>query len=315
MPPMPEEIISHTEYLNMAVAIAGVDVAELVLPEDHTVQARSMRLHYLDWGGPGKETILFLHGAHLTAHTWDLVCLALRPRFRCIALDARGHGDSDWAPEGDYSLDAHVGDVTALVRALELNDFFLVGHSMGGGTAVGYAGQNSRRLKALATVDTGPRYIEDSAPRTGHQRMQAFVEGPAELPSIEHFVERAIEFNPKRDRRLLRRSLLYNLRQMPDGTWTWKYDRAGLRQRNGAMAERQAKLRELVTHIQCPTLVLRGGRSDIFSDEDAERFAAALPNGRWRRVEDAGHTIQGDNPRGLVAELKPFLDEVLSNKE
>ena len=89
--------------------------------------------------------------------------------------------------------------------------------------------------------------------------------------------------------------------------------------RAGAFDEQEAALRpafeRLGRRVECPTLVLRGGRSDIFSDEDAERFAEALPDGRWRRVEDAGHTIQGDNPRGLVAELKPFLDQVLSKEE
>ncbi|MBV8087912.1 MAG: alpha/beta hydrolase [Chloroflexi bacterium] len=304
---MPEETLTQNDFLEMAAQVAGIEIPELVSPEDHFLHSGELRLHYLDWGGSGKDTIVFLHGAHLTAHTWDLVCLALRPDYRCVALDARGHGDSDWAP--DYSLDLHVGDVTALVRELGLDRFILVGHSMGGGTAVGYAGGNVEKLQALVCVDTGPRYV-DPGQRDGHRRMQAFVEGPLEMDSVEEFVERAVEFNPARDRRLLRRSLLHNLRQTPQGKWAWKYDRDGLRQRNGGQDERQARLRDAVVRITCPTLVVRGGRSDIFSDEDAEQFVTHLPHGRWQRIENSGHTVQGDNPRGLVEAMRPFLSEV-----
>jgi pimeloyl-ACP methyl ester carboxylesterase len=136
--------------------------------------------------------------------------------------------------------------------------------------------------------------------------------GPAELESVEAFVERALAFNPARDRRLLRRSLLNNLRQLPDGRWTWKYDRSGLLRRDPAiMTTSRFALWGEVPKITVPTLVVRGARSEMFSDADAEKLAAALPDGRWVRIEGAGHTVQGDNPRGLVAELEPFLARAL----
>jgi esterase len=298
------------EHLKQSSKIAGMDLPELVLPSEKYVELGELRLHYLDWAGPGATTIVFLHGAALTAHTWDLVCLALRDRFHCLALDARGHGDSGWPADRAYGIEAHVGDVEGLVQALGLDQFVLVGHSMGGGTALAYAGRNSSRLRALVAVDTGPRPPSAEA-AVGNQRVRDFIAGPAELASVDDFVERAVQFNPLRDRQLLRRSLLHNLRQLPDGRWTWKYDRDGLMARNAVHADARRKvMSEAIPAIECPTLVIRGGVSDHYADEDAEYLVSILPNGRWRRVENAGHTVQGDNPRGLCDALNGFFAEI-----
>jgi pimeloyl-ACP methyl ester carboxylesterase len=197
-----------------------------------------------------------------------------------------------------------------VVEQLGLDQFVLVGHSMGGGTALAYAGRHAARLKAVVIVDTGPAERAGIV-RPGVQRMHDFVNGPAEFETLEDVVERALAFNPARDRRLLRRSLLNNMRRLPNGRWAWKYHREGLGRRSPEhMEARRQMLLGAVPRIGCPTLVLRGGISDMFTDEDAERLAAQLPDGRWRVVPDAGHTIQGDNPRGLLEALEPFLAEV-----
>jgi pimeloyl-ACP methyl ester carboxylesterase len=139
-----------------------------------------------------------------------------------------------------------------------------------------------------------------------------FMAGPAELDSVEDFVDRAVAFNPARDRRLLRRSLLHNLRQQPDGRWTWKYDRSRIlgRDRSKMAASRRA-LWDALPSVTVPTLVVRGARSESLSDAVADEFASSLPDGRWQIVADAGHTIQGDNPRGLLEAVSPFFDEVM----
>jgi len=128
---------------------------------------------------------------------------------------------------------------------------------------------------------------------------------------VEQFVDRALAFNPRRNRELLRRSLLHNLRRMPDGRWMWKYDQ---RHRGKvdpeAYARRRALLWSAVETVACPTLVVRGAQSDVFHDEDAERLAGRLARGRWVKIEGAGHTVQGDNPAGLLVRLREFLAEV-----
>lgn len=275
-------------------------------PRDGTLQGAGLRLHYLDWGGAGSRALLFLHGGGLTAHTWDAVCGALREDHRCVALDLRGHGDSEWSADGAYALDDHAADVAATLEHLGLGRFVLVGMSLGGANALAWAAQHSRRLAGLVLVDVGPETRSE-----GVRKIQAFTSETTPLASVDEFIERALAFNPRRNRELLRRSLLHNLRRMPDGRWMWKYDQ---RHRGtvdpGAYERRRDLLWDAVAKVQCPTLVVRGAQSDVFHDEDAERLAAALARGRWVRVENAGHTVQGDNPAGLLTELRAFLGEL-----
>jgi esterase len=296
----PSEMARH---LREAADLAGLPLPEIVLPIERELLANGLRLHYLDWGTAGRQPILFLHGGSLTARTWDLVCLGLRRDYHCLALNLRGHGDSDWSPEADYSLEAHRGDLEALVDHLGLERFVLVGMSLGGAVSLTYAGKHAGKLAALVLVDVGPETRE-----AGRRQIAEFVSGPRELDSIEQFVERAVAFNPLRRPELLRRSLLHNLRETPDGKWTWKYDP---RRMNSATAEdRDRRRRELwaeVPKITCPALVVRGGNSENFLDEDAEKLAGALPRGSWVRIEGAGHTVQGDQPRALVEALRRFL--------
>lgn len=296
----PAEIKQH---LREAAALAALPLEEVVLPTEGRIAGNGLQLNHLDWGTAGLPPVLFLHGRSLTAHTWDLVCLALRQQYHCLALDLRGHGNSDWSSEIDYSLDAHCSDLEAAVDALGLDRFILVGMSLGGATSLTYAGRHADRLAGLVMVDIGP---ETRTP--GGQRLNNFVTGPREHDSIEDFVERAMAFNPLRRPELLRRSLVHNLRQTPSGKWAWKYDRRV----NGpptdeAREHRRTMLWDAVPCVSCPTLVVRGANSDIFYDEDAEKLAAALPHGSWVRIEGAGHTVQGDQPKALVDALRPFL--------
>jgi esterase len=293
----------HLEHLREAAAVAGLTVPDFMVPDEHHVVLRRMRFRYLDWGTRGKPPMLFLHGGGLTAHTWDLVCLALRADYWCLALDLRGHGDSEWSPEMDYGLEAHRDDIEALVDHLRLDGLVLVGMSLGGLAAIAYAGRHAARLAALVLVDVGPETRLDGA-----RRIAEFLAAPAEFDSVEDAIERALAFNPRRDARLLRRSLLHNLRRLPSGKLTWKHDRRHrARVDPDEWARRRRALWDDVPRITSPTVVVRGERSDVFLDEDAAKLAAALPRGQWVRIENAGHTVQGDNPTALVAELRRFL--------
>jgi pimeloyl-ACP methyl ester carboxylesterase len=250
--------------------------------------------------------MVFLHGGGLNAHPWDLVCLGLRPDRHCFALDQRGHGESEWSPQMDYTTESQVGDLEAFVDHLGLERFVLVGMSLGGANALAWAGRHSQRLAGLVLVDVGP---ETRA--AGAQKIRAFTADTKPFESLDEVIERAMAFNPRRDRDLLRLSLRHNLRQTPKGQWMWKYDQ---RHRStvdpGAAERRRTLLWGAVSNVKCPTLVVRGAQSDVFHDEDAERLAGALTRGRWVRVEGAGHTVQGDNPAGLLTELRAFLGEL-----
>lgn len=301
------EPTEELEHLALAAQISGLNV-EIVLPQRREVAMSRMRLHYLDWGTLGRRPIVFLHGAALNAHTWDVVCLTLRQQYHCHAVDQRGHGESAWAEDGDYSGDAHRGDIEALVDHLRLDQFVLVGHSMGGFNAYNYAFHHSHRLAALVMVDAGPSMLIKGA-----RKIVDFVTQTAELDSLEEVIQKAIEFNPRRDPRLLRRSLLHNFRQNPNGKWARKTD---LRMWHSTMnreydRERLKERFRQSARIKCPTLIVRGGLSDVFTNEDGQKLAKDFPNGHYAQVGDAGHTVQGDNPRVMAEVLSEFLEKVL----
>lgn len=297
------EEIAHLRALE---AIAGLAASDVVPPAHRHVVVGAMRLHLVDWGTEGRLPIVFLHGGALTARTWDAVCLALRADYHCIAVDQRGHGDSEWSPACDYDLDAHLRDITLLVNELELEQFVLVGQSLGGINALRYASRHAERMAALVIVDVSPLVRNESRARN---RVVEFMMEPGELNSLEEFVERAVRFNPRRDPGLLRYSLRHNLRRLPGGRWTWKYDRRHLsREWFDAVVERFREVAEELTDIGCPSLIVRGVESDVLSDEDVAALKELLPGARVAAIEDAGHNVQGDNPKGFVDALRPFLN-------
>ncbi len=293
----------YREHLATTAVRAGFSFDGVVLPQDHEVTVGGMRLHYLDWGGKDLPPILFLHGGALTAHTWDLVCLALRGEYRCIALDQRGHGDSDWAEDADYSIGAQLADTKGFADTIGLDKFILVGMSLGAINSLAFAIAHPERLTNLVIIDAGPEMR-----RPGSSRIRDFVNDSEHLVSVEAIIERALKFNPRRDPTILRRSLMHNLRQQADGSWKWKYDRRRFQRldQDSHRAERAA-LADGLARITCPTLVVRGGESDVFHEEDGIRLAQRLPDGKFVTVPRAGHTVQGDNPKDLVAEIRRFL--------
>jgi len=298
---------TEMEHLALAAKISGID-AEIVLPSSCEITTSGMRLHYLDWGTAGRRPMVFLHGAALNAHTWDVVCLSLRQQYHCHALDQRGHGESAWAEDADYSGDAHCGDMEAFVEHLGLDQFVLVGHSMGGFNAFTYAFHHSHRLAALVLVDAGPTMLAKGA-----RRIVEFVTETAELDSLDHVIQKAIEFNPRRDPRLLRHSVLHNFRQNSNGKWARKTDlRMWYGLTNRGQEREQLKERFQQAHrISCPTLIVQGGLSDVFTSEDAQNLSKQFSSGHFSQVGDAGHTVQGDNPRVLTKVLSDFLGRVL----
>ncbi len=294
----------YRNHLKLGAMRAGIDMPEPALPQRGHVTLNGLRFSFLDWGGENLPTMLFLHGGGLNAHTWDLCCASLRSTFRCVALDQRGHGDSDWSPNADYSITSQRQDVKAFVEHLGLDRFVLVGMSMGAINALAYAVASPESLSALVVIDSGP-----DPTQPGSLRIREFVQKGAAYPSIEAAVEHALSFNPKRDPDSLRRSLRQNLRLMPDQTWSRKDD-VRRYESMSVDSNRQARLRlwDGLGEVACPVLIVRGGESDVFLDGDAKKLAAAFPRGRCVTVAGAGHTVQGDNPKALVHEIRTFVN-------
>jgi esterase len=297
----------HRHHLAALARASGLQPGEVVSPDEHDVVADGLRLHYLDWGTPAHTPVVFLHGGGLNAHTWDIVCLAVRRDYRCYAVDLRGHGDSEWSPTLEYGLDAHLRDLEAFVDHLGADRLFLVGHSLGGFLAIRYASLHSQRLAGLVVVDANP-FVRGDEPAVA--RVRDFMLGRATFDSVEEAVDYALTLNPKRDRRLLRSSLEQALRRGPDGRWTWKRDQRHLSPQYFADVATEARaLVADVPAIRCPTLFVRGGDSDACAAKEAAEFMSLVGNGQVVTVEGAGHNVQGDNPAGLLGALRPFLDE------
>ncbi len=291
---------AELNHLSMVAATAGVNL-KAELPTHHHVLLNNRRFHYVEWGNAGSPPLLFLHGGNQSARTWDIVCLALSRKFHCIALDQRGHGDSEWSYEGHYAPEDHCEDIKALVTHLGWDRFGLIGMSMGGMHAITYAAQNRQKLDALVCVDVGP-FVQMNKSK----ELVSFVERNGAPQSFDDFVHAALTHNPRRKEELLRHSLTHTTRRLADGTWTWKADR----RKKLDLIEMQMRLDKLAEdcrHIQCPTLVVRGEKSPTFSREDADRFVALLADGTHVTVPNAGHTIQGDNPKGLIEVLEKFF--------
>ena len=270
-------------------------------PVDRFVEVNGINLHYLEWGNTDRPTILMLHGISQQAHSWDFISLPLSVDYRVIALDQRGHGDSDWSPNGNYSTDIYVGDIEGFVGAMGLENFHLMGHSMGGRNSLAWASGRPGVLKSLTIVDTGPE-----TQRRGQNRIQQFRELPDELDTLDEFASRVMEYTG-RNREQTMGALKYSIRQRQDGKWTWKYDKAMRVSGFRAPTWTPDQLWDGWRKIDCPALVVRGARSDIFADETMVRMAEEHPDCTTVTVENAGHLVQGDNPPDFLAAVRGLL--------
>ena len=261
------------------------------------------RFHYLEWPGQSAQAIVFLHGAGLNAYTWRRVAADLCGVYKCLALDLRGHGDSEWANDLDYAPRSHAADLAAFIVHAQLERPVLVGMSLGGTVALAYVREHATR--ALVIVDTGP-WIDGKA----RAQLLDFFRGPAEFDSLDAFVELARTIHPRRDEADLREGVRNNLRQLPDGTWTWKYDRRPYRHVPDERRDRER--REVwsgVANVLCPVLVVRGSESAVLSASAAQDMAASFRDGRLVEIAGAGHGVHSDQPAALSRAILSFLGE------
>lgn len=281
-------------------AAHGIGFDPRLLPRSRHFRTRDgVALRYLDWPGRG-ATLVLLHGGSLTAHTWDLVALALAGEYRLIALDLRGHGLSDWSER--YSIPNSVRDLEALVAELGVESVHVAGMSLGGSVAAHYAAAPRTRARSLLLVDVGP-WVDFSA--TGN--MREFMGRPIAELSLEELVDRAFAVSTSggpRDKILYR--YLHMTTRLADGSLAWRNDRRRPHDYAHILAKLE-ELPELAKAMDLPVRIVRGGRSRVLSDEKVARFASCFPNGSWIRVEDAGHNVQEDAPRALADALREFL--------
>jgi esterase len=264
---------------------------------------RQMRFHFLEWGQPDAPVIVLLHGGHQSAHSWDLVSLHLAQRYRVLALDQRGHGDSEWARDVTYSNNEMSLDAEAFIGAMGLRRPVLIGHSMGGRNAMLLMRRNQALLHAAVIVDVGPELSEQ-----GRAAIAGFVHVNQEFDDLEHFVRNVRQYDPYRSREHIERTVKYNMLQRADGKFVSKCDsnprRLNIVRGSGPLENITL---EDAAGFDLPVLVVRGANSNILASDAAERFAAALPAGRLVTVPDCGHNVHGQNTKGFIQAVGGFL--------
>lgn len=319
--------LTPTEEFASLVASArdlGVRVPAAVRYCSRNAVVNGLRLHFLEWGDPATPPVLLLHGGNQTAHSWDLVSLALCDRYHIVALDQRGHGDSEWPRDGVADRHAKAEDARRLLEVLGIRQPVIAGHSMGGIVTLTLLAAHPELARKAVIVDVGPEIAA-----TGVRTIGQFITSVHEVGSLEEFVERVAVYDPFRPKEHIRRTVRYNLMQRVDGKLVSKHDhrdrldwqgrQATARQPGGpsslSQAEQEILARvdrpsyEEAARIQCPVLVVRGEHSTVFLPEMAERLVRALPQGRLVEVPRCGHNVHSQNTPGFLEVLEPFLAE------
>lgn len=270
---------------------------------DHFIMVNNLVLHYLEWDGREEPPMLLLHGATGHAHLWDAFAPALADSYRVIALDQRGHGESEWASPPAYRAEDYIADLTEFIDSLGLREVTLIGHSTGALHATIYAGTYPDRVRRLVFIDIEacPQLKWREYLRQGGQRPHR------EFSSLREVVEREFSFPTAPSRHaspeLLERMAAYGTRRLPNGRLTYRYDRSTI-----ALWD-DYDVRPYLPKIPCRVLFVRGAASPVLSRETAQEISRAFPGGALVEVESAGHMVMLDNLPGLAKAVHAFLSE------
>jgi pimeloyl-ACP methyl ester carboxylesterase len=266
------------------------------------VEVNGLRLHYLDYGNEGLPPMLCIHGGGAHGHWFDYVAAGFTSRYHVRALDLRGHGDSDWTEPPDYRFDAYAADVAAFSEKLDLRDFVLIGHSMGGMVSLVHTVQHPGRVRKLVVVDTRTLM---SAERIA--KMRDFGTKPARSYATREELVSRYRLEPAGTQMaapdVLRHIAERSARQQPDGTWRHKFDR-----RVYATFERRDGM-PLWEKVTIPALLVKGALSGRISAEMYEEVKKRAPQVKLAEVPDSDHHVTLDNPSVFIEAVSAFLED------
>lgn len=250
----------------------------------------------LRWADASPELVL-VHGGAQNAHTFDTVALAMqRP---LVAIDLPGHGHSDASPAGSAAFRSHANDLAVALPQVTTPPLPLVGMSLGGLTAIVLAATHPDLVSSLFLIDITPGV---NATKAHH--ITEFVNGPKTFDDFDSLLERTVRFNPTRSVSSLRRGILHNAIQRPDGSWVWRHQQHPSIDAGEPSA---ADLWDLIESIPAPLTLIRGmAPGSVVDDEDEAELRRRRPDATVVHVADAGHSIQGDAPLELAALLERF---------
>ncbi|MEY2462825.1 MAG: hypothetical protein QOH64_963 [Acidimicrobiaceae bacterium] len=265
------------------------------------------------YGDEGAPPVVLLHGGGQTRHAWGTTALVLAEKgWRAYTVDLRGHGDSEWVADGDYSLDGFAKDVVALATGFDQLPA-LVGASLGGiASLTAIAEAPSPIATALVLVDVAPRIEASGVARIG-EFMTEHIDGFA---SLDEVADAVAAYNPHRPRPKDLSGLRKNVRLRDDGRWYWHWDPRFVGGRFGSIDETRSSMTEpgrlmaAARALTIPTLLVRGRMSDLLSEEGARELLELVPHARLVDVAGAGHMVAGDRNDLFNDAVVAFLDEV-----
>jgi pimeloyl-ACP methyl ester carboxylesterase len=298
----PRDMTTTAEFASLRQSAADLGIphgSDVRYVSRHTV-VRSLRFHFLEWGQPDAPPVLLLHGGNQSAHSWDLVSLHLSDRYHVYALDQRGHGDSEWTRDQDYTIQARAQDALDFISQQGLGTPIIFGHSMGGMVTMTMARSAPDLARGVVLVDVGP----ELSPK-GREIIQNFVVRNVEFDDLEEFLDNVVKYDRFRSREHIARTIKYNMLRRVDGKYISKVDHRRIPDASEAPREEfDPKC------MAFPVLLIRGAESDVLEADAAERFVATLPEGRLVTVPAVGHNVHGGNTPGFLEAINPFLDSL-----
>ncbi len=286
-------------------------------PASHTYFSQRLRLHYVDWGNAGKPPLLLVHGGRDHCRNWDWTAASFRDDWHVIAPDLRGHGDSQWSPDGSYTMAGYIYDLAQLIHQQRLAPVTVVAHSLGGAITLRYAGiypETVAKVVAIEGLGPAPEMVAGRGNRGIADRMDAWIREqrglagrlPRRYASVEDAFRRMQEENPHLTADQARHLTEHGVNQNEDGTYSWKFDNYVRTWFPYDM--RGQDIQQLWSRITCPTLLLYGKESrsgDPAADGRARHFSQARVVG----VDGAGHWLHHDRLDVFLETVRKFLNE------
>jgi pimeloyl-ACP methyl ester carboxylesterase len=288
---------------------------ELTGPTSNIFISQRLRLHYVDWGNPDAPPLILQHGGRDHCRSWDWVAQQLRHDWHVIAPDLRGHGDSAWSPDGNYTSDAFTYDFAQLVHTLGYDQVTIVAHSLGGNIATRFTGLYPEKVRKFANIEglgPTPRLLTERNAIPYGTRMREWIENrrkaagrmPRRYPSLEAAYTRMKEENSFLTDEQARHLTIHGASRNEDGTWSWKFDNY-LNVWPPAETQ-QAEVETLWQAITCPMLLFYGGKSFAVNPEKDGRMAH-FNTARVIEYADAGHWLHHDEFDRFMGDLRGFL--------
>ena len=276
-----------------------------------TIEANGLSFQYREWGDVRtKHALLLLHGFGETSAVWEDTSVELAREYRVIAIDQRGHGGSDRAPDHNYSRASQVEDLEAFVERTGLRTVTLIGHGMGGANALCYAAEHADIVTALVVIEAAPEVL-----RTGVETMRRLLAAADEFVTLDDAVEVFQRFYPLATTEQLTRRVRASVAVTDGGGFAWDFDPI-FRNPTARPPEpdpgqrRMVNLWDCVERVQCPVMIVRGSETDMLTPEAIQRLHRRIPGSRVSLIEEAGHAVPTDQPAVLGQHIREFLQSI-----